>query len=102
MSISGRIKILGKTFTVLPETSATLKDEHGETLISSQLIRYRSDDHPETQRDTLLHEVLHGVELQLYLKLTETQVHGLTVGLLQVIRDNQEFIQWLQEDVRSE
>ena len=92
-----RILILGKRFKVVAHTKESLPDEAGLTKIMEQELCFRTDDHFEGQRDTLLHEVIHGIELQLGYKLTEAQVSGLAAGLLQVLRDNPGFAKWLLE-----
>ena len=95
MEAPKRIKILGKTFKVVERNFEDSPEAAGLTYVTDQELHYRTDDHFEAQRDTLLHEVIHGVELQLGLELTEQQVTSLAAGLLGVLRDNKHFTRWL-------
>lgn len=97
-----RILILSKRFKVVPQTKETMPDEAGLSDVMAQKLHYRTDDHFEGQRDTLLHEVIHGIEIQLGLRLTEAQVTALAGGLLQVMRDNPTFVGWLVEPMPKE
>lgn len=50
-------------------------------------------------KETLLHEVLHGLDYHNGINLTHKQIDALTAGLLQVIRDNPLLVRHLtQED----
>jgi hypothetical protein len=80
------LNILGKTFKL--EWLDELPDALGETYTSKQLIRMQKGLPADTERETLLHEVIHAVEESLALGLTEAQVHALACGLFAVLRDN--------------
>ena len=47
------------------------------------------------QKDTLLHEVTHAIDLELGLKLREKQVRRLATATLSWMRDNPEIVFWL-------
>lgn len=49
----------------------------------------------QSERDTVLHEVMHVADTYLALKMTEGQVQRLTVALLGAIRDNPELVAYL-------
>jgi hypothetical protein len=50
-------------------------------------------------RQTLLHELLHSIEYGNFpiKKLTEVQVEQLSAGLYSLIKDNKDFIKWIQK-----
>lgn len=88
-----KVFILGKEYSV--ETSVPnlmgIVSQDGHTLGSSnsinQTIIINSQQHPEGVADTLLHEMLHAIDFQTQLELTERQVHVLASSLLQVMWD---------------
>lgn len=82
------LNILGKTFKV--EWVDELDGAVGETYTHKQLIRMQKGTPPDTERETLLHEVIHAVDESLALHMTEAQVHGLACGLYAVLRDNEQ------------
>lgn len=55
--------------------------EEGQTLASEQ--------------DTLLHEIMHGVERAMDLEVPETAIHRLATGLLAVLKDNPKLVRYL-------
>lgn len=67
----------------------------GEANHSSLTIDLASGQAEAQKRDTLLHEVIHGIEYAMHLELEERQVHALAAGLLCVMRANPAFVRWL-------
>ncbi len=59
------------------------------------LIKVCTKQDPQQMRDTLLHEVIHGLEETLSLDLTEQQVHALAGGLYGLFKDNPKLTRWL-------
>jgi len=58
-------------------------------------ITIKDDQHPIEEADTVLHEVIHGIDNIIGLGLEETQVRHLASSLIGVFLDNPEFSQWL-------
>ena len=92
------VRVLGKTFTVTLEPARALNrlevglcDEHTQTITVLEGL------HPEDERETLLHEVLHAVDHAMHCELSEHQVSALSRGLLAVLIDNPAFGAWLLE-----
>lgn len=81
------LNILGKAFRI--DWKDELEGALGETLTHRQLIRMQKGTPADTERETLLHEVIHAVDESLSLQLTEHQVHALACGLYAVLRDNE-------------
>lgn len=89
------IRIVGKRYKVLIVERVDEEDSDGESDPIEQTLRLLKTQGFEQARDTTLHEVIHGVDHQMHLKLTEEQVEGLATGLLAVKRDNPSFVRWL-------
>lgn len=90
-----QIRVVGKTYTIEYVERVDDKDSSGESARDTQSIKVKKDQHQESARETLLHEVIHAVEGQLGLDLKEKQVHGLGVGLFQVLCENPEFVRFI-------
>lgn len=58
-------------------------------------IEILKDQHPLTRRDTLLHEVIHAIDHVTQIDLTEKQVYVLAGQLLDTLRRNPSFTEWL-------
>ena len=93
-----RIKIISKRFTIeyQPEGSADLDPGHsGECRTLEQRILIEEGQKPDTQKDTILHEVLHAISDEMELDLSEEQVTGASKGILAVLMDNPSFARYL-------
>jgi len=64
-----------------------------------QLIRYNREQHIQQIKDTILHELLHAIEYDLQLNLTEQQVHAMATNLCAVFwnSDNKPLLDWLMK-----
>jgi len=87
-----KIKILSKEYTVHFEDPGLWSDGGmGRCYAPDQVIRINSAMHPDAQKSTLLHEILHAVADCCGLSLTEQQINGLETGLFSVFKDNKNF-----------
>lgn len=87
------VMILGKTYTIaLNELDGLL----GCVDHSSQHIQINTGQHPESERDSLLHEIFHAVCFQTHLKLSERQVHALGAGLYQILTQNPDLVNYVR------
>lgn len=73
--------ILGKQYRVDYVKSNDISGMFGSAKRSDALIRINSEISQEQQEETLLHEVIHIVDEELKLDMTEDQIHRLAVGL---------------------
>lgn len=90
------IRVLGYTFTVRPEDSEDFAEHfNGEIVHSKQEIRVVASLGPDIARETLLHEVIHGIERATATDLSEEQVRAFSRGLYAVMRDNPKLVEWL-------
>jgi hypothetical protein len=60
---------------------------------NTQVITVNKTQHEDGLADTFLHEILHVIDYNLQMKLTEEQVHALSAGILQTVWDkrNEQF-----------
>lgn len=89
------IRVIGKTFTIHYVDKVDDDDSSGEQRRDQQLIKVKTGQHPETLRETLLHEIIHAIEEQIDLGMKERQVHSLAIGLFQVLRENPALVRFL-------
>ena len=89
------VDILGKTYVV--QSVVREEGDYGETWADECRIEIWAKPCEMQQRDTLLHEVLHGIDHELNCKLSEAQIRRMATGLLQVLRHNPEFVAFLTD-----
>jgi hypothetical protein len=87
--------IFGKRYRV--EWKPASGKDSGECFNDKCLILVNPEIHPEQQRDTLLHEVCHAIDIEMDTGMRERQIRLLATGLLQFMRSNPEVIRWLCE-----
>ena len=89
------VRVIGKTFAIEYVEAVDDEGNSGEHRRDDQLIKIKLKQHPETLRETLLHEVIHAIDEQLDLGMKEKQVHRIAIGLFQVLRENPAFVEFL-------
>ena len=93
-----RIKIISKRFSIayVPEGEGDLtEDKMGLCDTLHQQIWIEEGLEYDTQKETVLHEVLHAISDEMGLELTEAQVSGGVKGILAVLIDNPSFAKFL-------
>lgn len=91
------IRIIGKTYSINWVDKPILRaDECGACDFERQTITVQNGYHAEQERDTLLHEVLHGIEHEMGLELDEATVRLMATGLFAVLKDNPWFMDYLK------
>jgi hypothetical protein len=101
MSYSGpkQLKLLNYTIDV---TVDKLPEEHIYAMWSPWLQKIKVSDKkmsPLVERQTIIHELVHAIRSTNLgtRSLTEAQVEQFALGFLSIIRDNKEFIKWVQK-----
>lgn len=89
------VNIIGKPYTVKIVESLDDGASDGEMSEHLQQIQIAAGQTWENERDTVLHEAIHGIEERLQLKMREKQVAILATGLLQVLRENPKLVAYL-------
>lgn len=101
MKRPSRVRIIGKLHKIdyLPADHRDLKDGDdalvGRIDHDAQRVMIAQGQTLVSEQDTLLHEVLHGVEWAMDLEVPETVIHRLATGLLAVLKDNPDFLRYL-------
>lgn len=96
-----QINIAGRRYTLVPvEPAGDLSAETNAGYISHRwlTINYSEGWHEYQQKDTVLHEVLHGCEDVAGLEVEERVILALSTQLLGVLKGNPEFVKWLIAD----
>jgi hypothetical protein len=83
------MKILGKEYNIIMVSDYNLlTDKLGLIDYATNTIYLKDNPNEEIMKETLLHEVIHGIEFALGLNLTEQQVTALSSGLYAVVKEN--------------
>lgn len=96
------VKVVGKTYAI--EIVDTVGDgtNLGEVDNDGQRIELGSGHSSlEAFQDTLLHETMHAIEYAMDIELEEHEIHRLTAGVLQVLRDNPSFTRFVLSKPRK-
>jgi hypothetical protein len=89
------LTVIGKEYTVQMLTVAEFPDSYGETHTGKGTIKIQEGQTLYDEADTLLHETIHALDERFQMNLTERQVYCTTVGLLSLLRDNPDMLQYL-------
>lgn len=93
-----KVKVIGKTYAVRYVTGSPLEEgDTGECDYDAAIISIRDGIESQLERSSLLHEVLHALDDQLNLRLTEKQIEGLENGLFQIAVDNPRFFAFVRK-----
>ena len=91
------VKIIGKTYSIRYVSGKPLDDGNlGELDHDKQAITIRTGQPLQQEQDTVLHEIMHGVDHELFLKMSEKQVRGMATGILAVLNDNPKVASYLR------
>jgi len=94
-----KIRIAGREFKVKFQKVKNLgkfSDIAGRVVVDYQTIWIDRDNNAHgRQQEVLLHEVIHAVDFNAGLKLSEETTTTLANGLLAVMRDNPKFVRFL-------
>lgn len=87
-----------------PSREASAADRFGECDRFNNVIRVRDDISRQRSAETMIHEILHAVWDTQGLGDNETEERIVTcfgLGLSQVIRDNPDFVAWVQQNLEG-
>lgn len=88
------IKILGLNYKVKFVESDEIDGFYGEIIHKKEVIRMNKEHSLQRQKETLLHEIAHGIEAELKLGLKEETITRFTNVWYQVIVDNPDIFQY--------
>ena len=94
------VRLMGRTFLLNYVKGSVLADNHdfGHIDFYNQVINISDNLTPVEEADTVLHELIHAVDLSMGLEMSEHQVHHLATGLIALFQDNPEVALYLAED----
>lgn len=92
-AMPAELDVFGKLYVVRNEPPSG--GEAGNCNAETCVIMVTPTHAESAQRDTILHEVVHAVEQELGLKMSERQVAGLATGLLGVMRHNPHLVAYV-------
>ena len=96
MKCPGQVWINGKLWTIEEKLDLFRNDEEfGNCVYHNLRIELDETQPDQMKRDTVWHEILHGVEAELDLKLKEKQVRQIASMQVAIMRDNPEVIAYL-------
>lgn len=98
------LRIIGKVHEIayLPTGHAELKE--GEDTFAGRIdndrqrIVIEDSQTLASEQDTVLHEVLHGIESAMDVEVPETVTRRMATGILGVLKDNPEFLDYLKRN----
>lgn len=94
-----KLKVNGRKFKVKFRAAVRMPEALGLFHSTKHLIEIREDQSPVELRDTVLHELLHALlhsqGREYGGEVEEVYVRAIATGLIGVLRDNPELVQWL-------
>jgi hypothetical protein len=86
------IRIFGKTWAM---EYGPMKKLYGRCFHKELRIRICNDKPLDQQQDTSIHEVLHAIDLELNLELSEKKIRRLATCFLAILKDNPQYTKFL-------
>jgi len=98
--IPSSVDVIGRKYTI--EYDDSLKGFLGSCDSNTLKILVFPGQVKSMELDTVLHEVVHAIELAMQLNMSERQVYCTTVGLLSVLKGNPQFLEYLNKAINNE
>lgn len=92
------LSIIGRRVNVIL-TDELPNGQLGECDNENGIIKLKVGTPPAFEADTLLHECLHCIDERFQLKLSERQVYCITVGIIALLKDNEDFMRYLVDAI---
>lgn len=93
-----KVRVFGRNFYITYPSPEDGMQDLGLTHFHESLINVRDRQEKIEERDTILHEVLHTIDLTMELELSERQITCLAHALIGVFDDNPEFTKFVSEN----
>lgn len=92
------LSIIGRRVDVIM-TDELPDGQLGECDAENGTIKLKSGTPASVEVDTLLHECVHCLDERFQLKLSERQVYCITVGIIALLKDNEDFMRYLTDAI---
>jgi hypothetical protein len=99
MLIPSAVRVLGRNYSIVVKEELT--GLAGQCDYDNLRIDIRSGQHSLLEADTLLHELVHAIDDAMQLKMSERQVHCTANGVIALLKDNPEFLEYLYKAVKE-
>jgi hypothetical protein len=96
--IPDTFKLFSNTWQIRTATAKELETDLGRCYPDELEIILNPNQSAEGIKQTLMHELVHSIELKLNLELTERQVDVLALGLRHLFKENPGLLEILQAD----
>lgn len=97
--IPPQINIIGRPYKVVYDMS--LAKLLGEQSSVDLCIKIKPEMNLFIEAETLLHETLHGLDEAMQLNLSERQVYCLAAGLMAMLSENQNYLEYLNKVLKK-
>lgn len=101
MRLPDVVRVLGRDVPLIHVGEDMLPKAVGEYDYEHQIVRLRDGQQPVFEADTVLHELIHAIDDAMQLGMKERQVHCTAVGLIALLRDNPDFLEYLYDALRG-
>jgi hypothetical protein len=96
------LRLIGKRHRIQWDCPDLVADDgdkvDGQFDATQKLIQIAAGQTHDDERETLLHEVLHALEVQMHAHIPEDKLRQLAVGLYAAVKDNPRLVQYLLEE----
>ena len=99
MSIPSSITVVGREYSIVVKED--LVGLYGQCDYDNLRIDIKSGQIPLLEADTLLHELIHSIDDAMQLKMSERQVHCTATGIIALLRDNPQFLEYLYKATKE-
>jgi hypothetical protein len=93
------INIIGREYEVF--FLDDLKELVGNCDSDNLKINIKNGQPALLETDTVLHEVVHAIDVAMQLNMSERQVYCVTTGLIATLKDNQQFLEYLYKALKK-
>ena len=95
--IPNKFKLFNQIWTIRTAQQGELPDDLGQCRPDQLEVVLNHNQSEESIRHTLLHELIHCIEMKLHLEMTERQVDVIALGLIDLFRSNPELSQLFEQ-----
>ncbi len=95
--IPNNFKLFNQTWQIRTAQPGELPEDLGQCRPDQLEVILNHNQSEESIRHTLLHELIHCIEMKLHLEMTERQVDVIALGLIDLFRSNPQLSQLFEQ-----
>lgn len=92
MNIPQQFELFSQTWNIRAGNPKEMADNNGLCYSDSNEILLNPQQTTDSMRQTLIHELLHCIEMKLHLEMTEQQIDSIALGLIHLFNTNPEML----------